>query len=335
MKKLMMVGLLMAAGMVVAAEVKTAGGLTQLEGLFGAKLGTVLNVNVPVNEQGVISMDYHPQKPFLSFTDYALFATPLTKRVYQIRAIAPSVPATSSSLADDAVRLIEMKFDGIMVKVTGNRVLTFANGDFICVSQKDGCVTIDAVRSDLMKKAEEESRKMDGGRFAEDVMALQLVLKTRITGTTNEIVEVCSVFDKAFGEPLADSDKAKRLVDGSWSTRLPRSVQFVGCNAYEAFASAKTKRVFRIRAVKEGVNDKDDFARLRRGVEAAFGVLMVQKGADDCCSLQIANVLITLSWNAEKTHLSLDFTDAGVFVLHENELKSMPEEKYWHDIDAL
>lgn len=341
-----MMGLLMAASVTMADGAKVADRPLELDGLFGAKLGVALDEQVAAttNGLGFLSVGHTPARTFLSFTDYALFATPTTKKVFLIRAIAPSVPDESAALlVKTTVQLIEMRFGGTMTDEKGCRMLTFADGNFIRVARENGRVVIDAASSSLMADAAKEveaareaccDREMRS--FVKDLASLQLVLKTQETGKSNVILSVCSVFGKAFGTPLGDSDRAKRLDDSSWNAQLVPAGGFVGCTAFEAFGSAMTKSVFRIRAVRDGVTGKADFARLRRAVEIAFKQPMEQKaGESDYCSLHVGNVLVTLSRQAERDRLVLEFTDKYVYVQHENELKSMPEKKFWQDIDAL
>ena len=336
MKKFMTVGLLMAAGMTMATEVKTAECLTKLDGLFGAKLGAVLEVKEAVNEQGMTFTAYHPQKQFLSFTDYALFVTPTTKKVYRIRAIAQSVPTADSALLKDSVRMIEMRFGGSAVKKDGDHVLEFSNGDFIRVSREKGCVVIDAVNNELLVAAEREvaaerGALMEKGAkfFADDMEALRLILKSRVNGATNETIEICSVLGKELGERLVDTDKAGRLSDGAWCAKLPSGEKHI----FEAFGSAMTKHIFRLRAVINKSNENGSFAHLRYAVEKALGVSMEQKkDQNDYCSKQVANSLVTLSWNGKQ--FVLEFIDANVYSLHEKELKSLPKE-FWQGFDAL
>lgn len=336
MKKLMMVVLLMTAGMAMSTEVKVAECPTKLEGLFGAKLGAVLEVKGAANEQGLISTAYRPQKQFLAFTDYALFTTPTTKKVYRIRAIAPSVPTADSALLKDSVRMIEMRFGGNAVKKDGDHVLEFSNGDFIRVSRKKGCVVIDAVNNELLVAAEREAEAERGALmekgakfFADDVEALRLILKSRVNGATNETIGICSVLGKVLGEQLVDSDKADRLSDGAWCAKLPSGEKHI----FEAFGSAKTKRIFRLRAVINKSNENEVFEHLRYAVEKALGVSMEQKkDQKDYCAKQVADALVALSWNGKQ--FVLEFLDANVYNLHEKELKELPRE-FWRGFDAL
>lgn len=352
MKKLTMAILLMSACAAMANEAETEDGKggearpERLDGLFGVKFGEAPDAKwaVKTNESCVLFVDYRPEKAFLSFADYALFATPMTKRTYWIRAVAPSLPEKSaSSLVQSAMRLIELRFGGIASEIQGGRLLTFANADFIRVSQEDGRVVIDAVRPELMAVADQEAqavraalREAEEKSFAEDIRALQLILKTQAAGASNETLAVSSVLGRVFGESLTDLDHPERQADGTWMAQLSPAGKFLDCDLYEAFGSAVSKSVFRIRVARDGASTKSDFARLRRAVEIAFRAEMLQRDENELrCSLRIGNLLISISRDAERGRMSLDFCDADVVVRHEDELKTLPEKKFWLDIDAL
>ena len=84
-----------------------------LDGLFGVKFGKVMGVTeeCETNNVGELAYEYRPKTMFKGYADYVLFATPLTRQVSQIRAVARVGYDEIEEERDSTIRVLEMKFN--------------------------------------------------------------------------------------------------------------------------------------------------------------------------------------------------------------------------------
>ncbi len=123
----------------------------ELTGLFGVNFGKVMPASEPceTNNVGELAYEYQPETMFRGYSDYVLFATPITRQVSQVRAVC----VIDEDEADDeiaaTVKRLEAKFGKKSLKLGDVCVIFFENGDRITVTKQDAFfkkkIYIDAV----------------------------------------------------------------------------------------------------------------------------------------------------------------------------------------------
>lgn len=318
--------------------------LPKLEGLFGYTLSAVLPPEVKgmTNDEGVVMAGFSPKKDFLGFSDYMLYVSPESKKVFQIQASRAVMPDEGPATVEKVLRFIEFRFDQKAVaKDANNKVVFFADGDFIRVSCRHDRVYVDACCDKLMRTARDELARAREARerdirasFKDDLASLQLMMNVVSVGETGMPVSVTSVLGRKFGEAISKKEVCESLPDGSWCTQLDSKRAFVGHPKCFAFGSARNKSVFRVRAVWLGDCSKGRYVRIRRVVEMAMKAPMVDND-ENSCRLVLGNIFVTLTRSELSGRIALDFSDTGVYAHHLDELDKLPHDNEWRDVEAL
>ena len=318
-----------------AEETKSEG----LNGLFGISFGKVMGANdkCETNNIGGLVYEYTPAKIFKGYTRYVLFATPLSRQVSQVRAVAFVNYDEAEEEMNSTIRVLEMKFNREARSLDDNtKVIFFDNNDCIAVVKKGGMLTVDACCKRLLDLTKEEVLKDEKDRYAGDISVLAL-LPGKEDGD-DRIYKIDSVFGVKFGEPFKDNIAEEKNDSGAWVHKFKPSKRFMGCDDYLAFATEKTKKVFVIRAIYRGNQYEARRDQMRRVIETVTGRKMrSDDGNDDSKGLSIhfGDYLITLEKNVILNRVVLDVAKFSLYQQQEKEHKEIERKAFSADMDAL
>jgi len=279
-----------------------------LDGLFGMKFGKVMGVTeeCETNNIGELAYEYRPEKMFKGYTHYVLFATPLTRQVSQIRAVADVGYDEIEEERDSTIRLLEMKFNRKARFIDDKtKAIVFDNNDYIAVI-KDGRrrLIIDACCNRLRDVTKEEVPQAEKERYARDIKTLAL-LPGKEEGD-DKIYKMDSVFGVKFGEVFKDNFAEEKSNAGAWIHKFEPHGLFMECEDYLAFATEKSKKIYMIRTVYQGDKYEARYDQIRRVIESVTGRKMRTKSDKDDNNLYIAfgDCLITLKKECIQYHSS-------------------------------
>lgn len=318
-----------------AEETKSEG----LNGLFGISFGKVMGANdkCATNNVGELAYEYAPAKMFKGYTDYVLFATPLTRQVSQVRALALVSYDEAEEEMNSTIRVLEMKFNRKARSLDDNtKVIVFDNNDYIAVVKNGRRLTIDACCNRLRDLTKEEVVKAEKDRYAGDISVLAL-LPGKEDGD-DRIYKIDSVFGVKLGEPFNDNIAEKKNDSGAWVHKFKPSKRFMGCDDYLAFATEKTKKVFMIRAVYCGNQYDARRDQMRRVIEAVTGRKMRSVDENDDSkglNIHFGDYVITLEKNVILDRVVLDVVKLSLYQLQEKEHKEIERKAASADMDAL
>lgn len=337
MKK-MILGVAIALVCVVAVraeETKSEG----LNGLFGISFGKVMGANdkCETNNVGELAYEYTPAKMFKGYTYYFFFATPLTRQVSLVRAVARVNYDEAEEEMNSTVRVLEMKFNRKARSIDDNtKAIVFDNNDYIKVVKDGRLLTIDACCNRLRDLAKEEVVKAEKDRYAGDISVLAL-LPGKEDGD-DRIYKIDSVFGVKLGEPFKGNIAEEKNGSGAWVHKFNLTKRFMGCYDYLAFATEKTKKVFMVRAVYCGNQYEARRDQIRRVIETVTGREMRSTDADDdskVLNIYFGDYLITLEKNVILDRVVLDVVKLSLYQQHKKEHKEIERKAASADMDAL
>lgn len=153
-----------------------AAGAGGLSGLFGMKFGKVMDEkeSCVTNNSGELVYEFTPEKQFKGYTDYLLFATPMTRQVSQIRACKTiDYDEDEDEEMEATLKILEMKFEISPTTINENtKVIKLDNGDYIAVSKKGRWLMIDACCIRLRLQNDEEISKIKKEQMRKEIDAL-------------------------------------------------------------------------------------------------------------------------------------------------------------------
>ena len=326
---------LVCAVAVRAEETKSEG----LNGLFGISFGKVMGANdkCETNNVGELAYEYTPAKMFKGYTDYILFATPLSRQVSQVRAVARVDYDEAEEEMNSTVRVLEMKFNRKARSIDDNtKAIVFDNNDYIAVVKDGRRLTIDACCHRLRELTTEEVVKAEKDRYAGDISVLAL-LPGKEDGD-DRIYKIDSVFGVKLGEPFKGNIAEEKNDSGAWVHKFKLTKRFMGCDDYLAFATEKTKKVFMVRASYCGSQYEARRDQIRRVIETVTGRKMRSADGDDDSKdliIRFGDYLITLEKNVIFDRVVLDIVKLSLYQQQEKEHEEIERKAASADMDAL
>ena len=323
------------------ADTKGKGMKMKLYGMFGTPFGKVMpeSAACTTNKIGERVYTYRPKKPLDGFGEYVLFATPLTRKVYAVKAL--HVDQYASSAEDQQFftktsELLEERFGATLVRTTSAASdFKFANGRVVSAALAHGIVSITARDAELQKLAKREFEELEARLLAEDVRVLAL----RPEKQGNEALgELNSVFGVVFGEPCRWGNNPVENNSRAWVYEFEPEGAFMECSDFYVFATSKSKRVFMVRAVFDGstpelIEDDSDnpeedaaqakYDQMRRLLERLVGRQFKDTGSkeyDKLCRMNIGDhfyILLCKTRTSEK--VMLDFCSRDMGALNDQE----------------
>jgi hypothetical protein len=309
-----------------------------LDGLFGAKFGKVMSASEScmTNNIGELAYDYYPEKTFRRFSSYILFASPVTRKVSQIRAVANVGYSEVDEEVESVIRTLEMKFDKKAIKIDDDtKTIGFKNGDnFDTISvKKDGKkIIIDASSYKLRKLTELEIVIAETLRYAKDKIVL--ALRPGKIGGSDKIFSLDSVFGIKFGRQY-EKPSYEQNNKGSWINNVYLNPAFMDCKLVKVFSTEKTKKVFMIRAIYEGNEYVARRDQIRRVIESETGYKFEEDDDDNDLSMMFGDVLITIEKNAISNLVMVDFVRISLYKQAEKEHEEVQRKAAAADMDAL
>lgn len=290
------------------------------------------------NNVGILAYDYTPEKVFKGYTDYVLFASPLTRQVSQVRAVAQVGYDEIDDEMASTVRVLEMKFGRKAKSIDDDvKVIIFGNNDYIAVTKKGRKLMIDACSYRLRKLTKEEVVKAEKERYSGDIEVL--ALKPMKEEGDDRIYRIDSVFGIKFGEPFKGNIAEEKNTSGAWVHEFKPMKLFMGCEDYRAFATEKTKLVFFIRAIYKGNQYEARRDQIRRVIETVIGRKMRSKNNDDDdaeeLNILFGDYLISLEKDIVHDMVTLDILKISLYEQNETEHKEIERKAMHADIDAL
>ena len=311
-----------------------------LDGLFGVKFGKVMGVTeeCETNNVGELAYEYRPKTMFKGYADYVLFATPLTRQVSQIRAVARVGYDEIEEERDSTIRVLEMKFNRKARFIDGKtKAIVFDNNDYIAVIKDGRRLIIDACCNRLRDLTKEEVTQAEKERYARDVKTLAL-LPGKEEGD-DRIYKMDSVFGVKFGEVFKDNFAKEKNNAGAWVHEFKPYGLFMECEDYLAFATEKSKKIFMIRTVYQGDKYEARYHQIRRVIESVTGRKMRSNGDNDddekSLFIMFGDCLITLEKNIILDKVTLDFSRISLYQQNEKEHKEAEQKAAKADLDAL
>ena len=310
----------------------------ELDGLFGAKFGKVMSASESciTNNMGELAYDYYPEKTFRRFSSYILFASPVTRKVSQIRAVANVGYSEVDEEVESVIRTLEMKFNKKAIKIDDDtKTIGFKNGDnFDTISvKKDGKkIIIDASSYKLRKLTELERVIAETLRYAKDKKVLAL-LPGKIGGS-EKIFSLDSVFGIKFGRQY-EKPSYEQNKSGSWINNVTLNPTFMGCNELVVFSSEKSKKVFMIRVVYKGGEYVARRDQIRRVIESETGYKFEEDDDDNDLSMMFGDVLITIEKNDIHDTVMVDFARISLYRQANAEHEEVERKAAAADMDAL
>ena len=313
-----------------------------LDGLFGVKFGKVMDVSEEcmTNNVGELAYDYTPAKMFKGFTDYVIFATPLTRQVSQVRAIARLDYSEAKSEMDATILALEMKFDRKARTLgTDKKIILFDNGDYIAVIRDGRKITIDACCDRLRDLTKEEVKLAEKKRYADDINVLAL-LPAKESGE-DRIYRIDSVFDIKFGVPYKTRVFGEQNSAGAWVYEFTPDKLFMGCENYRVFATEKTKNVFMVRVVFDGSEYESRRDQIRRVIESITGRTFRNQDEDSKdddgknLRMRFGDYCIDIEMDTILKRVTLDFFNVRLYLQNDKEHKEAKAKAARADLDAL
>ena len=338
--KTLVVSIAAAVAVVFASNAKESN--EGLDGLFGVKFGKIMSPSEEcmTNNVGELAYEYTPARKFRGYTDYVIFATPLTRQVSQVRAIARLDYGEAETEMDATILALEMKFDRKARTLgTNKKAIIFENGDYILIIRDGRKLTIDACCSRLGDRTKEEVKLVEKKRYAEDIRTLALLPK-RDFGESR-IYRIDSVFGIKFGVPYKARTFGRQNNAGAWVYDFTPDALFMGCDSYLVFTTEKTKNVFMVRTVYRGIEYETRRDQIRRVIESITGHKFSNQDEDsddldekNLC-IRLGDYRIDLEMNSVLKTVTVDFYDVRLFLQNEKEHKEVKEKAARMDLDAL
>ena len=306
---------------------------SSLDGLFGVKFGKVMGVTekCDTNNVGELAYEYTPAKLFRGFSDYVLFATPITRQVSQVRAVTRVNYDEVEKEMSGTVKVLEMKFGKTARSFDKDtKVIYFDNDDYISITKDGRRIIIDARCGRLRNLTKEEVEKAEKERYAEDVKVLAL-LPGKDKGE-DKVYQIDSVFGIKFGEPMKEESN-EQVDGGAWVHEFNPPRQFMGCQSYRTFTTEETKKVFFIRAVYEGNEYEARRDQMRRVIESVMGRKM-RENDDKDLYMSFGDFLVTIE-EGRGNIIFLDFVKTSLYKQNEKEHENVVRKAASADLDAL
>lgn len=309
-----------------------------LDGLFGAKFGKVMSASEScmTNNIGELAYDYYPEKTFRRFSSYILFASPVTRKVSQIRAVANVGYSEVDEEVESVIRTLEMKFDKKAIKIDDDtKTIGFKNGanfDTISVKKDGKKIIIDASSYKLRKLTELEIVIAETLRYAKDKKVLAL-LPGKIGGS-DKIFSLDSVFGIKFGRQY-EKPSYEQNNEGSWINNVYLNPAFMDCKVVKVFSTEKTKKIFMIRAIYDGPEYVARRDQIRRVIESETGYKFEEDDDDDDLSMMFGDVLITITKKDIADLVMVDFVRINLYRQAQKEHEEVQRKAAAADMEAL
>lgn len=305
-------------------------------GWLGVEFGTVKpeSESCDINNEGSRVYKFEPKNGFREFSEFMLFATPMSRQVYQVRAVRildSSNWGNPREEFDDAVKQLEKEFGCTFIRGSEKEAIAILSlGNFVTVNKQDdllgSLIFVDVFNSNLMALSKKETAEAEAEHFKDDLVTL--ALKPGKNPDTGKVSRVLSVFGVAFGEPFS---KGGRLPDqndaGAWVYTFDPGSRFMGYSEFFAFATAASEKVFMVRTCYEGTDEADAKAKYdqtKRLIENATGRSFKdddEKGLDEGCSMQFGDVHVSMTKNWMRNIVMLDFCRVSLYLQNEQETK--------------
>lgn len=319
----------------------------ELTGLFGVKFGKVMPASEPceTNNVGELAYEYQPETMFRGYSNYVLFATPITRQVSQVRAVCEIDEEEADDEIAATVKRLEAKFGKQALTFGDASVIFFDNEDMITVRKQDTVfkkkktIFIDAVCDRLYDLTKKEVEQVEGGSLSKDSKTLNLLPKKE--DGEDKVFQIDSVFGVSFGEKFTKGYNPEKNNVGAWTYNYHPNGSFVDCEDFYVFATAKTRTVFMVRAVYDGDNDAEatrHYALMRRLVERVTGRKFKdeeEKGKNELCSMKFGDVLIILEKDWLRDNVTLNFVRISLYKQNERENDEEERSEMSGDLDAL
>ncbi|MGN0845749.1 MAG: hypothetical protein ACI4QT_11105 [Kiritimatiellia bacterium] len=295
------------------------------------------------NNVGELAYEYQPETMFRGYSDYVLFATPITRQVSQVRAVCVIDEDEADGEIAATVKRLEAKFGKKSLKLGDGCVIFFENGDMITVTKQDAFfkkkIFIDAVCNRLNDLTKKEVAQVEGVSLSKDSKTLNLLPKKE--DGEDKVFQIDSVFGVSFGEKFTKGYNPEQNNVGAWAYNYHPNGPFVDCEDFCVFATAKTRKVFMVRAVYDGDNDAEasrHYELMQRLVERETGRKFKdgeEKGKNKSCSMKFGDVLITLEKDWLRDNVTLDFVRISLYKQSERENDEEERSEMSGDLDAL
>ena len=244
--------------------------------LMGQRLGSEITVPsvVEKTDLGFPIVSFAPTKQFLTFTSYAVWASPISKQIAGIVSGAEfdGDDAEAKIFRTKIANLLKAKFPEAIAKPDdeGDWTLTMNNGDMIFIEKNDDCIAIRAVRNVLLQKAIAEAQQ-------KAVRDAGVVKGTKWTG---------SLFGKKLGGDEVIPVGSGKCALGLTTVEFNIKEKIVGASVYCVWITPISKKIACIVAADDRFVDGIDAKRKRREIawsmKAQFpeGVLKEDEAGD-------------------------------------------------------
>lgn len=286
-----------------------------------------------INNDGSRVYKYEPENGFRDFSEYRLFATPTSRQVYGIRAIRildPSHPGDPSEEFEATVNQLEKEFGRTFLRMGKEAGTILSNGNYVTVLKEDlllkSLIFVDVTNEGLKELNKKESSDAEAELYSGDLVTL--ALKPGKDPDDGKMHRVSSVFGVEFGKPFMKGRQSPDQNDaGAWTYPFDPGSRFMGCSEFYAFATAKSEKVFMVRACYEGDNESDSKAKyetIKRLIETATGRTFEddeKNGMDEGCSMQFGDVHVSMTKNWMRDVVLLDFCRISLYLQNQQEYK--------------
>jgi hypothetical protein len=276
---------------------------TGMTGIFGMDFGSIYPADEPCGTNSLFSLvyDYGPDKPFNVFKEYVVFASPVTRTVFQVRGTHTcKTRGAAVAKVAEICPLLEMKYGHKLQYDSGRRIMRFPNGDRIEIdvvpSGSKHSVVIDAISSkyDLQDTEEAISLKQ---AYAKSLVAY---------------------FGKTLDEALPASFARKTNECGEYIAPVPRALSSLGFTAF-SLRVLPNGRIGGARATVSGRRSTCNkvFERTKDHLQLVFGPVVKERPyaprVDFSAPISGARCKFLLEYDAARKNVVLEIGDCGKF----------------------
>ena len=290
----------------------------ELTGLFGVKFGLTMLADHPCETNNLFSLayEYVPAKPFNEFTDYVVFASPVTRTVFQVRGIHTcETRAEAEAKVAEVGPLLELKFGRRLQNQNGGKIMRFTGGDRIEIEIVPGDsgyrVVIDAVSKKYDVQDTEEALSL------KDAFAKSLI----------------APLGKTPDEVLSASSARQMNEYGQYMAPVPGELRALGFSSYVLHPLHNTGRIGGAKAtfVGDAPSCANVYERVKSQLQLIFGPVVreeTSRKVDFMTTIGDTRCKFLLEFLPSKKRVVLVIGDYGEFTA--DALKAAAD-----DLDAL
>jgi hypothetical protein len=262
-----------------------------LDGFAGVEFGRVMPEDEPhtVNEDGFLVYEFEPDGENLGMYDWSLIATPVTRRVFQIRAAQATLvmfPGDAKSVDEQFTRImrtLESKYGRPMQSDRNGQVrsLLFDDEFILLVRENQSVIQFGAFCHRINEEAKREAVEAELLRIAAEDRTYSkelrvLDLRPALREGQAELERLESVFGIEFDKPFPPygTQTPEHRPDGSWVYDFTPAAPFLDFQTYSVQASPVGREIYLVSCAAEVGNEdaaRQKFNLLKRMIERATG----------------------------------------------------------------